>query len=88
MSDLADAVFGGQLLGHLIAGEELTTSVIADAAIQADLASSLVVNEHLSEAAQEIIRAKISQSVIENGSFEHADLIDAQLDSDLAEGLF
>ena len=45
MSDLADAVFGGQLIGHVIAGDELTGSVITEAAMKASLSSSLVVGE-------------------------------------------
>ena len=65
MSDLAEAVFGGQLIGHVIAGDTLTTAVVTDAAITADLASHMVVGaEHLHGAQREILEAKIKSSKI------------------------
>lgn len=87
MSDLADAVFGGQLLGHVIAGQELTTSVIADAAMTAELASHMVVNENLSGFQQEILQAKVAEQTAVDGSYNSADItLDIQ-SSSLADSL-
>ena len=76
MSDLADAVFGGQLLGHVIAGEELTHSVIADSAMTANLAEGMFVGDHsLSEVEHQIIEAKVAQAVAEEGSYLPGELL-------------
>ena len=83
MSDLADAVFGGQLLGHVIAGQELTASVITDAAINADLASQMVVEEDLSTAQHQILQAKVSQTVMLNDQYDPANIIGDSLEADL-----
>jgi hypothetical protein len=89
MSDLADAVFGGQLLGHVIAGEELTTSVITNAAINADLATHLVPDDYLSPVQHEILQAKVVGHVVDGGSYSQVSIIqdhlDAQIDADIAE---
>ena len=86
MSDLADAVFGGQLMGHVIAGEELTHSVIADAAMTADLAAGMAVasDGSLSHVEQQILEANVAQTVSEDGSYFPADLIHDQLDAELS----
>ncbi|UPH91074.1 hypothetical protein [Synechococcus sp. NB0720_010] len=90
MSDLADAVFGGQLMGHVIAGEELTHSVIADAAMTADLAASmaLTTDGSLSDVEHQILEAKVAQSVVEDGAYTNGDFLhdqlDLQLDSEIA----
>jgi hypothetical protein len=86
MSDLADAVFGGQLLGHVIAGEELTTSVITDSAMTADLASHLVVKDDLSTAEHQIIQAKVSQAVIFDGRYDPSHIIVDHLDAEQCVG--
>jgi hypothetical protein len=83
MSDLADAVFGGQLLGHVIAGQELTASVITDAAMNADLASSLFVDKDLSFAAGKIIQSKVAENVIVDGHYDPAQIIGDHLESEL-----
>ena len=89
MSDLAEAVFGGQLLGHVIAGEAMTTSVIAQAAINADMASSLVVDPKLSPTAESILQAKVAHHTFVDGHYEPGQVIDdyfdAQSFSDLHE---
>ena len=92
MSDLADAVFGGQLMGHVIAGDELTSSVIQDAAMKASLADGLsVVDETLSDVESEILQSKIAHTVAEEGHYSTTDLmhdqLEAELDAGLAEGL-
>lgn len=88
MSDLADAVFGGQLLGHIIAGEELTTSLIVDAAMTADLASHMVVDDNLSSSEQEILQAKVAGHVMGEGSYGEASIVqdhfDSQIDAEIA----
>ena len=81
MSDLADAVFGGQLLGHVIAGEAMTNSVIAQAAINADIASSLVVDPKLSPTAESILQAKVVHHTIVDGHYEPGQVIDDYLDA-------
>lgn len=90
MSDLADAVFGGQLLGHVVAGQELTTSLIADAAIKADLATDLVVDDDLSSVEYEILQAKVAGHIVDDGHYSQssivADHIDAGVNADIAEG--
>jgi predicted membrane-bound spermidine synthase len=87
MSDLADAVFGGQLLGHVIAGQELTTSVIADAAMTADLASHMVVDDNLSTVEHEILQAKVAEQTIADGSYSSADIMTDMQSSSLADSL-
>jgi hypothetical protein len=91
MSDLADAVFGGQLMGHVIAGEQLTTSVINDAALTADLASGLVVDGDLSSIEEQILQAKVSQQVVETGNYSIDDAVmdqqQAQLHGELVDYL-
>ena len=68
MSDLANAVFGGQLMGHVIAGDELTSSVIQDAAMKASLADGLsVTDESLSDVESELLQSKVAQTVAEEG---------------------
>ena len=81
MSDLADAVFGGQLLGHVIAGEAMTTSVIAQAAINADLSSSLVVDPKLSQTEESILQAKVAHHTIVDGQYEPGQVIDDYFDA-------
>lgn len=83
MSDLADAVFEGQLLGHVIGGEQLTTSVIADAVMTADLASNLVVEDKLSTAEHQIIQAKVSQAVVFDGQYDPSQIIDDHFNAQL-----
>jgi hypothetical protein len=88
MSDLADAVFGGQLMGHVIAGEQLTTSVINDAALTADLASGLVVDGDLSLIEEQILQAKVSQQVVETGNYSIDDAVIDQQQAQLHGELF
>lgn len=89
MSDLAVAVFGGQLLGHLVSGEELTSSVISNAAITADLASGLIGDKELSATEHQILQAKIANHVIEDGNYCASsvihDHIDAGSSADIAD---
>ena len=92
MSDLANAVFGGQLMGHVIAGDELTSSVIQDAAMKASLADGLsVTDESLSDVESELLQSKVAQTVAEEGHYSTTDLVhdqvEAELDAGLAEGL-
>lgn len=88
MSDLSDAVFSGQLMGHVIAGEELTTSLIADAARNAELASNLVASpDGLSSMEQSIIEAKTAQHTLEDGGYSSTDILADQLDAELAADL-
>ena len=91
MSDLADAVFGGQLLGYVVAGQELTTSLIADAAIKADLATHLVIDDDLSSVEQEILQAKVAGHIVNDDNYDQAsivvDHIDAGIDAGIAESL-
>jgi hypothetical protein len=84
MSDLADAVFSGQLTGHLISGEELDSSLLIDSAIKADLASQLVVgNEPLGDTEKAILEAKIAQNVAADGHFDQGDFMSDQLQAHL-----
>ena len=92
MSDLANAVFGGQLIGHAIGGEELTASVVTNAAITADLASNLVQAEDgLSGVEAEILRAKIVQHVASEGDYSPQSIIhdqlEAQIEADIVDGI-
>lgn len=84
MSDIADAVFGGQLLGHVIAGEELTASVITDAAMTADLASHLVPEDELSTAEHQILQAKVCQDVMLSGQYDPAHILVDSLETNLS----
>lgn len=84
MSDLADALFSGQLTGHLISGEELDSALLIESAIKADLASQLVVeNQPLGSTEKAILQAKIAQNVAADGHYDQGDLISHQLQAHL-----
>lgn len=83
MSDLSDAVFGGQLMGHVIAGEELTASVINDAAMTADLASGLVVDHDLSPFEEHILQAKVAQQLLHDGDYSIGNVVHDHLETQL-----
>ena len=92
MSDLADAVFGGQLMGHVIAGEELTQSVVVDAARNASIAGDIALSDDsLSKTEQQIIEARVAQKVADGESYSISDAmsdnLQAELDASLADGL-
>jgi hypothetical protein len=74
MSDIADAVFGGQLLGHVIAGEELTTAVLTDAAMTADLAAHMVVDDDISSVEHQILQAKVAGATYAGGHYDPGDI--------------
>lgn len=92
MSDLADAVFGGQLTGHVIAGEELTREVIRDAAIKANIADNLVVDNDLSPIEQQILEAKVAQATASNEQYLQSDItqdvFETHFEADIAESFF
>lgn len=84
MSDLSDAVFGGQLTGHLLSGAELDPSVLISSAIKADLASSLTAgDEHLGVAEKAILQAEVAHNVAIDGHYEPGDLLSDQLQAHL-----
>ena len=83
MSDLADAIFGAQLTGHVIAGNELTSSLIHDAAIQADLSAALVGSDEMSGVEEDILSARVSQHIIDDGDYSQTDFMHDHLQSDL-----
>lgn len=79
MSNLSDAVFGAQLSGHVIAGQELTSSVIHDAAMQASLANSLLTDEVMTGVEDEMFRAHLIQDYLDDGELSQAEIMDAHL---------
>lgn len=83
MSDLADAIFGAQLTGHVIAGDELTSSLIHDAAMQADLSAALVGSDEMSGVEEDILSARVSQHIINDGDYSQTDFMHDHLQSDL-----
>ena len=83
MSDLADAIFGAQLTGHVIAGDELTSSLIHDAAMQADLSAALVGSDEMSGVEEDILGARVSQHIIDDGDYSQTDFMHDHLQSDL-----
>lgn len=83
MSDLADAIFGAQLTGHVVAGNELTSSLIHDAAMQADLSAALVGSEDISGIKEDILSARVSQHIIDDGDYSQTDFMHDHLQSDL-----
>ncbi len=83
MSDLADAFFGAQLTGHVIAGDELTSSLIHDAAMQADLSAALVGSDEMSGVEEDILSARVSQHIIDDGDYSQTDFMHDHLQSDL-----
>ena len=87
MSDLADAIFCAQLTGHVIAGDELTSSLIHDAAMQADLSSALVGSEDISGIEEDILSARVSQHILEDGDYSQTDFLNDHLQSDLDASL-
>lgn len=91
MSNLSDAVFGAQLSGHVIAGQELTSSVVHDAAMQASLADSLLTDEGMTGVEDEVFRAKLTQDLLEDGELSTAEVMDAHLragvEASMIEGL-
>jgi hypothetical protein len=87
MSDLADAIFGAQLTGHVIAGDELSSSLIHDAAMQADLSAALVGSEDISGIQEDILSARVSQHIIDDGDYSQTDFLNDHLQSDLDASL-
>ena len=87
MSDLADAIFGAQLTGHVIAGDELSSSLINDAAMQADLSAALVGSEDISGIEEDILSARVSQHIVEDGGYSHTEFLHDHLQSDLDASL-
>jgi len=83
MSDLADAIFGAQLTGHVIAGDELTSPLIHDAAMQADLSAALVGSDEMSGVEEDILGARVSQHIIDDGDYSQTDFMHDHLQSDL-----
>ena len=84
MSDLADAVFAGQLAGHLISGEQLDSSLLIDSAIKAELVSQLVVDhEPLGATEKAILQAKVAQGVVTDGDYDATELFNDQLQAHL-----
>lgn len=90
MSNLSDAVFGAQLSGHVIAGQELTSAVVHDAAMQASLADSLLSGEGMTGVEDEVFRAHLTQDFLEDGELSQAEIMDAHIqtgiDSSLIDG--
>ena len=82
MSDLADAVFDGQLLGHIIA------SVITDAAMTADLASHMALDDNLSPLQHAILQAKVAEHTIAHGGYDSVDILNDMQSSNHADGIF
>ena len=91
MSNLSDAVFGAQLSGHVIAGQELTSSVVHDAAMQASLADSLLTGENMTGLEDEIFRAHLTQDFLDDGELGQSEIMDAHLqagvDASIVNGL-
>ena len=88
MSDLADAVFGGELMGHVMAGDSLSSSAIVDAAITADLAANLIdSHDHVSDAEHVILQAKVAEHVLADGEYSPCDIVHDHMQSDLDVGL-
>jgi hypothetical protein len=84
VSDLADALFSGQLTGHLISGEELDSSLLANTAIKAELASQLAIDDGpLGSTEKSILQAKVAQSVVADGDYNSGDLLNDQLQAHL-----
>ena len=84
MSDLAEALFGGQLTGHLISGEELDSSLLVNAAIKAQLASQLAIDDgSLGAAEKAILQAKVAQGVESDGNYDSGDLLNDKLQAHL-----
>lgn len=92
MSDLADAIFGAQLTGHVIAGDELTSSLIHDAAMQADLSAALVGSDEMTGVEEDILSARVSQHIIDDGDYSQTDFmydhLQSDLDASMIESLF
>ena len=92
MSDLADAIFGAQLTGHVIAGDELSSSLIRDAAMHADLSAALVGSEDISGIEEDILSARVSQHIVEDGDYSQTDFLhdhlQAELDASMVDSLF
>ena len=91
MSDLADAVFSGQLLGHVLAGEDLTGSQILNSAMNAHVAASLVVDDNVSDLEHQLIELKTAQQVISDGGYSqsvmHGNLIESALAEEMINNL-
>ena len=87
MSDLADAIFGAQLTGHVIAGDELSSSLIHDAAMHADFSAALVGSEDISGIQEDILSARVSQHIIDDGDYSQTDFLNDHLQSDLDASL-
>jgi len=82
MSNLENAVFGGQLTGQALSGGPLEAADIMSAAHNANLASQLAgPDQHLSGTEEEILRAKIASKVALDGHYNPGDIFADQLDA-------
>ena len=88
MSDLADAVFGGQLLGHVIAGDELTASVVHDAALKASLVSDLFPGHEMLQGEHQVLAARIAEDISGHHAYTPSDMAEdvmrSHIDSEIA----
>lgn len=84
MSDLAKAVFEGQLIGHAISGDELTMATVTDAAITAEMASGLIPSTNGIDAIEEsLLEARVIQKIVSEGHYDHSDIISDHLEAGL-----
>jgi hypothetical protein len=84
MSDLADAVFGGQLLGHVVAGDEITPALISEVEIVTDLATHMTVDNHMAPEEFQVLQAKVASHTVSEGEYDPSDITSDQFDVDLA----
>jgi len=79
MSDLADAVYVGQTLGHAIS-DPPTTAEVTHTAMTADLDSGTAIDgEHMRGTEHDMLQTKIAQSVAMHGEYNPGKIMNDNL---------
>jgi len=88
MSDLADALFQTKLIGHALEGASIDIATVQQAALEADLLASMS-DPDISPTEEAILNAKATSNYMNGGDFDldSSDLMQADLDADLIDGL-
>ena len=87
MSDLADALFQTKLIGQALDGASIDLGTVQQAALEADLLSTMG-DAEISDTEASILNAKAASNYVNGGDFDvdAGDLLQAEIEADLIDG--
>jgi hypothetical protein len=87
MSDLADALFQTKLMGQALDGASIDLGSVQQAALEADLLSTMG-DAEISDTEASILNAKAASNYVNGGDFDvdAGDLLQAEIEADLIDG--